>query len=138
MTKEEFASRLHNREYGAEITAEDQKLACENDLVAIFGYSDDNTELRGAIDDEIPCYRGGVMLLHRTAVLPPHDDCECEFCGYQRKAKQCAQVAINVNDPDYTFTYTTNLPHAPFEILEGTNKYCRGIVISVADLPILT
>lgn len=52
MTLKEFAKMLDGREYGGEITKEEEALAKELGFVVVFGYSDDNAELRGAIDDE--------------------------------------------------------------------------------------
>ena len=39
--------------------AEEERLAKENGLVVVFGYSDDNIELRGAINNEAGCFDGG-------------------------------------------------------------------------------
>lgn len=61
MTLKEFAKILDGREYLHEITKEEEALAKELGFVVVFGYSDDNAELRGAIDDEIGCYDGGVL-----------------------------------------------------------------------------
>ena len=61
MTLKEFAKMLDGREYGGEITKEEEALAKELGFVVVFGYSDDNAELRGAIDDEIGCFDGGVL-----------------------------------------------------------------------------
>lgn len=53
MEIKEFANLLNNREYREEITKEEEKIAKENNLIVIFWYSDDNIELRWAINDEI-------------------------------------------------------------------------------------
>ena len=37
-------------------------------------------------------------------------------------------------DPEYTWVYHTEIPHACFDIVEGNEKYCRGIVFSLNDL----
>ena len=49
MTSKELAELLNGREYGEETTPEIIKLAKDNGLVIVYGYSDDNTELEGAI-----------------------------------------------------------------------------------------
>ena len=56
MEIKEFANLLNNREYKKEITKEEEKIAKENNLIVIFWYSDDNIELRWAINDEIWAY----------------------------------------------------------------------------------
>ena len=41
MTAKELAELLNGREYGNEITSDEEKLAKESGLVVVFGYSDD-------------------------------------------------------------------------------------------------
>ena len=55
MDIKEFANKLNGRTYLNEITKEEEKIAKELGYVIVFGYSDDNTEFKGAIDDEIDC-----------------------------------------------------------------------------------
>lgn len=50
---------LNGREYGDEITREEEAMAKAHGLVVVFGYSDDNMEFCGAITDEVGCYDGG-------------------------------------------------------------------------------
>lgn len=138
VTKEEFALMLTGREYGEEMTKIDETSAKNSGLVVIFGYSDDNVELRGSINDEVGCYNGAVFRLHRNGVLQSHDsrDCECEYCGYDDLAKRCAEIeALWCKEGDYSWTYKTELPHATFEIVEDGGPFCRGIVIEAKDLP---
>lgn len=70
MTPQEFAALLNGREYGEEITREEEALAKAHGLVVVFGYS---------------------------------------------------------------WIYQTDIPHATFEIVEGDDPYCRGIVFALAD-----
>ena len=51
ITKEQLAETLNGNEIGNEITKEQEQQAKENGLVVVFGYSDDNMELRGALYD---------------------------------------------------------------------------------------
>ena len=51
MTKEELAAMLNGREYGKEITKAEEEKAKANGLVVIYGYSDDNVELRRHLVD---------------------------------------------------------------------------------------
>lgn len=44
---------------GNELTRDEEELARENNLVVVFGYSDDCAEFRGAIADEVDCFDGG-------------------------------------------------------------------------------
>lgn len=138
MTKEQLATKLNGREYGDEITREECDAAKAAGLVAIFGYSDDNVELRGAIDEEVGCGNGSVIYLHREGVLQNHDrNCDCSFCGYTEAAKKCSELFTVWDKNGYSWTYETEIPHATFEIVEDGQKYCRGIVIDTTSLPTL-
>ena len=136
MTKEALASKLHHREMGEEITEAESIQARADGLVVLFGYSDDNAEFRGAFHDEVGCYNGGELFLHREGVLPHHDPgCDCEHCGFSEKRSKCASIKACWGIDIYSWTYETAIPHATFEIVEGEDKYCLGIVFNVSDLP---
>lgn len=112
MTKESLAALLNGREYRDEITHSEEDAAKAAGLVVVFGGSDDLCELRGAITDERDCYNGGSMKIK----------------GKLLKMLWC-------KEPGYSWTYSTNIPHAVFDIMEDGEKYCRGIVFAIADLP---
>ena len=59
MTPAEFAARLNGRTYRNEVSTAEAKEAKAAGLVVVYGYSDDNVELAGAIDDEIGANDGG-------------------------------------------------------------------------------
>ena len=111
MTLKQFAALLDGREYGSEITPEEEKLAKELGYVVVFGYSDDNAELRGAIDDEIGCYDGGVL---------EHDDLPAPIY-----ADWCPE------DIECSWAYGTSMPHENFYIYEDGELYCVGIVCDI-------
>lgn len=115
-----MAALLNGREYGSEITREEAVLAKASGLVVVFGYSDDNVELRGAISDEAGCYRG------RTFYVRP-DGIDTSGDGEKLIAEWC-------KEPRASWTYSTDVPHATFNIMENGELYCRGIVFAVADL----
>lgn len=135
MTKEELAQKLNNREYGEEITDAEEKAAKQAGLVVLFGYSDDNAEFRGAINDEVGAYEGTEIYVTRSAVLGEHEDCECDFCGFKAAKAKAAMVKAVWGGADYSWAYNTKIPHAKFDVLEDGTKFCRGIVFSVNDLP---
>ena len=111
MTLKEFAAMLDNRSYGNEITKEEEALAKELGFVVVFGYSDDNAELRGAIDDEISCFDGGPL--------------EHEELPGVIYANWCPE------DMDCSWAYGTSIPHESFHIFEGEDLYCVGIVCDI-------
>ena len=116
LTLEEFADLLNGREYGSEITPREEALAKELGFVVVFGYSDDNAELRGAIDDEIGCFDGG-ELEHED--LP--DKIYADWCP---------------KDLDCAWAYRTSLPHAIFRIYDEDGLYCMGIVCDINKPPL--
>lgn len=133
MTTKEAAALLNGREYGNEMTLDEEKRFKAAGLVAVFGYSDDNCELRGAIDDEIGCYDGGVL-----SICPSPDDEEAEvlrrFGVLDMATKPKHKIEAVRDSCGYSWMYRTDIPHDTFEILDDGKKYCRGIVFSVDDL----
>jgi hypothetical protein len=132
MTKEDLASLLNGREYGEEITKLEEAQAKNNGLVVVFGYSDDNMEFRGAINDEVSCYGGGSAFISDGDLLPNDHECDCDFCEYKNRIKHAKKIeAVWGGATDYSWTYATNIPHATFEVMEGSEKYCLGIVFEL-------
>ncbi len=133
LAKDRLAAKLTGREYGSEITDAEEGAAKRDGLVVLFGYSDDNAELRGAIHDEIPCYGGGDLYLTRAGPIDLSEDCpRCH-----RKAVENAKriEALWNKEAGYSWTYKTYIPHATFEIVEEGEPYCRGIVFELDALP---
>lgn len=134
MTKEKLAAMLNGREYGNEITQEEENAAKAAGLVVVFGYSDDNAELRGAIYEEIGVAdEGSEIFVNKTGLLT--NECENEECPYlEELKKQCAVIEPLWDKEGYSWIYKTAIPHATFNIVEDGEKYCRGIVFSLADV----
>lgn len=142
MTKEELAALLNGREYRNEITQQEATQAKNAGLLVIFGASDDLIEFYGAFTDEGDCYNGGKFKIHRKGFLGSHEGCECEYCGYKAVAEKCADLEAewcgHRGADGYSWTYKTALRYAAFDIMDDGEKYCRGIVITAADLPEIT
>ncbi len=145
MTKEELAATLNGREYGEELTVEEEKQARASTLLVVFGASDDLCELRGVISDEVGCNNGGTVLIAEDGSLLTseieHDHTEVlERYGVMEYAKRIREKALKIEaiwcekDTGYSWTYKTSAPHATFEIVEGKAKYCRGIVIGMNEV----
>ena len=133
MTPQELAILLNGREYGREITDDEANTAYDAGLVVVFGYSDDNVEFRGAIDDEIGCYEGRDVFVTKTGVL--ENKCSNDFCPYHEKEKaDTATISAVWDHAGYSWIYETDIPHATFDILEDGEKYCRGIVFSLNEV----
>lgn len=140
MTKESLAAMLNGRPMGGEITKEEHRDAKANGFVIVYGHSDDCVEFRGAIHDEayaneeheVWVDRDGVKRLDEDdqEVLERHNVMNA-FMGKARLIT--AQFGGNKNGFDWSMS--TEIPHANFDILEDGEKFCRGIVFSINDLP---
>ncbi len=134
----ELAALLNSREYNKEITNEERMQAVSDGLVIVFGASDDLMEFRGAIEDEIGAWDGTTAYLNSAGLL--ENDCSDHDCPYFAKLKEKAATIKAVwhdqGSPDggFTWTYETEIPHETFEIVDGEEKYCRGIVFALADV----
>lgn len=132
MTKEEAAAALNGNEYGSEGSPELFKTMKDDGLVAVFGYSDDNMEFRGAEEDEVGCYNGGSAHFTTKGLLV--NRCE-DGCPYFEAEKNAAvKVTAMWAKDGFSWTYATTIPHATFIIKEDGDDYCRGIVFALADV----
>lgn len=138
MTKEEFAALITGREYGEEISREEEAQARADGLLVIFGASDDLTELRGALNDEAGAYDGTEHRIDGQGFVPDWDsldhDSEDAMADYFARKGGGIKVRAIWDRDGYSWVIETDAPHASFEIVEGDEKYCRGIVVAVADL----
>ncbi len=123
MTKKELAEILDNCEYGKEGTPELWENAKKSGLVAVFGYSDDVTILKGAIDNEA----GLTVFLDKNGIIA--NKCYDADCPYYLEKISNADV-IRRNRTNFF----TDLPHAKFFITEKTDIYCQGIVFNMDDI----
>ena len=136
LSKELLAGLLTGREYLSEMFKEEEQQAKAAGLIVIFGASDDLMEFRGFVDDE----RGAptIALIDSKGLLPFREDIEHDdeaLKDYFARAPQVRAVdALWAKEEGYSWTYRTVVPHATFEIADGGEPYCRGIVIDVADL----
>jgi hypothetical protein len=138
MTRDELAALLNNREHGSEIEKSEETMAMEAGLVVVFGYSDDNVELRGAISEELGGYGGTTFAITREGL--PTNRCRDDDCPYfaEITKKGVAITAVwrdvwhNRADPNWTFD--TDIQHSTFMIMEGGEPFCRGIVFALADV----
>lgn len=134
MTTEELAAALNGRQYGDEMTRAEELCAKESGIVVVFGASDDLMEFRGAVNDELSAWGGTEAYLTNAGLLT--NDCDNEECPYFKKLMNAVpSIEAIWNAGGYSWIYTTTIPHAEFDVLEDGDKYCRGIVFSLSDIP---
>lgn len=124
MTAKQFAERLDGREYLNEITPEEEKEAEANGLVVVYGYSDDNVELAGAISDEIGAWEGVVF----------HVDKDGGYYIEDSDAPDRIRAVWCAPGSDAAWTFETEIPHEMFNIYEDGELFCVGIVFRMEDL----
>lgn len=136
-TMKEFAEMLSDRSIGEEICKDEKRRAADLGLVVAYGYSDDNVELRGAIDEEVGAYDGTTIRLTKTGVLqgPACDsaeNCECPYFAAAKNAAKTIEAMWGAGGVSWTFK--TDIPHETFNIYEDGELFCVGIVFSMEDL----
>lgn len=135
MTKETLAELLTCREYGNEIEPFEEMTAKDNGLVVVFGYSDDCTEFRGAISEEMGSgefefTKGGIFKCEDDEEVLEKYDNPVTF----NKLKAVWNPKDETGKAFASWGYATDIPHATFDILDEGVLYCRGIVFSINDL----
>jgi hypothetical protein len=138
LTKESLAALLNGREYRQEISKDEEAQAKAAGLLVIFGASDDLLEFRGAFDDEIGAYEGTTARVTSSGVLPSWKDMdkdeERDVERYFALKRLARDVTAHWDRDGFSWVITTELPHATFVVMEGDENYCRGIVLSIADI----
>ena len=124
MMAKQLAARLDGREYMNEITPEEEWEAETNGLVVVYGYSDDNVELAGAINDEIGAW-GGVVF---------HVEKDGSYYVEDSDAPNRIRAVWCPPETDFSWAFETDIPHEIFRILEDGEHFCLGIVFALEDL----
>jgi hypothetical protein len=137
---QDFAKLLDGNEYGSEISKELAHLAKTLGYVVVYGYSDDNVEFSGAIDDEIGAFEGTTIQLDKTGIIK--NECDQHDCPYFENRLKISENYIKatwyeekdgkVINPGWHFK--TNLPHAAFKIMEDDELECVGMVFEFSAL----
>ena len=144
MKKEKLAQLLNGRQYGEEMTFEEEIQAKINGLLVCFGYSDYLLEFRGIMSKGICIYGEGCIFLYKNkdqkiAFLEEPNYDELSKIFYQKglpislkmlpiKGEWC-QKELNCS-----WLITTDIPHATFDIYDDGELYCRGIVLELSDI----
>lgn len=127
----EFAARLGSPPMGQELSEDEEREAKAKGLVVVFGYSDDCVEFRGAIHDE-DCI-GTIKLTEKGKILTIDEE---EALESLKESGLDLDVGIRTIEArfDNFHNYTTDIPHATFDVREDGELFCKGIVFSISDL----
>lgn len=141
MTPIEFAARLTGREYLSEITKEEKAIAKAAGLVVMFGCSDDNVDICGAVDGEAYGIDGATVRMTPHGPLPDwdsldkedEDDVEAYFVKKMAGFREIEAEWSPKDEPSLSWRFKTEIPHATFDVMEDGEVFCRGIVFRLAD-----
>jgi len=139
LTTKELAALLNGREIDDEITEAESKRAKENNLVVVYGASDDLMEFEGAIYDEMGAYQGTTVRLNKNGIVDCPRDADRDICYencpyFHQVLKSAKTIKAIWGERNIDWTYETDIPHETFDIMEDGEVYCRGIVFSMDDL----
>jgi len=150
MTKEQLAEALDGVQYGEEddLINSLEAESPEQDLVVVFGHSDDCVEIRGALNDEYGCsiygpafslyYNFEEKMVSFTESL--YGIVEDQHSILHGLFKIFGRKMLSVNsfvDPDeeYLFKFEPdNIPFSPFKVMDDGDLYCIGCVFSLEDV----
>lgn len=99
------------------------KAAKANRLVVVFGASDDLVELRGAIDEEYGAYGGLTFWVNQKGDI---STVKKDLQGTVAKIE-----ALWCDEPEISWTFRTDIPHATFNVFEGEEIYCRAFCFNL-------
>jgi hypothetical protein len=138
MSKEQLAAELNGIQYPTHrsITKDQIASAKAAGLVIVFGASDDLMEFEGAIHDEFGCYDGGTAWIDAQGLLD-RDQIEDEdeaVAAYVARRKDAESITAIWDTDGFSWIYETDIPHSTFDVWDGEDGYCRGIVFALADL----
>jgi hypothetical protein len=130
---DKIAEMLDELQYPTEPSREIIELAKANNIVIVFGSSDDLMEFRGAIDDEAGAWNGATALVNKDGLFDEHD-CHCKYTLQAKE--QCSKIHAIWDDKDRncSWSYKTDIPHTEFKLMEDDEVYCYGIVFSLDNL----
>lgn len=138
LSKEKLAKQLAGIAYpvGLNMPKDLVDEAVENDLVVIYGASDDNICMQGAVYDEVGAYDGGEIFLDGHGLVPPRDMCDDddEMLEDHFKRMGSAKKVEGIFDSNgYVWRFETGVPHATFET-DGEDEKWQCLVVDLKDL----
>lgn len=127
---EKYAEALNGIEYGTDWKYDDIFTVMKSKgLVAVFGYSDDLMEFRGAVNDETGISK---VFFGTSGIIV--NECDCgDACPNWDTSKLKFYVEGHFA-PEWchaSHVYTTNIPSSEFYMMEDGELYCIGIVFDL-------
>lgn len=134
LTPKQVAERMNGREYGLEISPEEAKELAYHGIAVAFGYSDDNVEFEGSINDEIGCYDDITIPIFEGDILKRcSDDCDEYDCFLWKRALKASNI-IRARYTNIGWVFETDFPCEKFVIFEDGKPFGEGIAFAMEDL----
>jgi hypothetical protein len=108
----------------------------ENGLILVYGSSDDTICVSGAINDSEYISNCMAILLSKEGILKSNEDLDTdeELDKWRLQRENSRRIHIVWSEGEYDWEYETDIKHVTFEILDGDEKYCRGLIFKLEDL----
>lgn len=157
-TIDDLANLLNGNEYGDELRNEYninvEEICAKNNWVVVFAYSDDNLELRGAIDDELSAWEGITVKLikpgdfylvdeyeetyqkAKDTMFTPIEDSELEELKKNNYKGTCVIEGLwcpENSDASWQFN-CAGAPSVRFNIMDDDELYAECLVIDLNKL----
>lgn len=131
----EIAQKLNGTQYPTEPPLDIQAMAKENQIVIAFGASDDLLEMRGAVDEEWGACNGTTVHVDHLGVIEDPMDPDDTDQPRLSAAKHYVKAEWDPVDDIVSWRLSTDLHYEVFNIMEGEEIYCRGIVFRLPGVP---
>lgn len=137
MAAKELAAMLDGIDYCECIPADVIRKAEDSGFVIVYGHSDDCLEFEGAITDEIGAYNGRAIQLVADKISAYNRQMRWVVADKRTLSGKLGPNEIRAKwcpDGSTPWTIETDIPHATFDICDGDEVFCKGVVFSIYDL----
>lgn len=130
------AEKLNGRQYREELTSEEEEQLKKDKLVVVFGASDDLTEFRWAINDEVWSYNWADIYFRYKEILVNKCEDDCPYYEELVKSARWKWYMIRANrwENDVSWSYKTQIKHQTFDVMEDDYIYCKAIIFHVDSI----
>jgi hypothetical protein len=139
MTAEQLANKLDGC---TEISDTDKLIARDNNLIIVYGYSDDNIEFEGAIRDEVGAYGGETVFFKDGDLLHDCDE-PCEHCSVGDDKVHAKVLTAHWSEESDGKEYSwvmeagNGINAYSFDMRENAEDdeyFCKGLVFNKEDI----
>lgn len=129
-----WANKLNGREYGNEISRSEMLEVQNDNVIIVFGSSDDELEFRGLIYDEVSAYEGTEVKITDKLKIFSIEENRCSFEYNSEQIQRMKTISAvwcpkDKNGEIYTsWEIKTTIEHSIFNIYEDGELLCIGIV----------